>query len=39
MGLKNIKERYQLLQGEIPKIRKMQTDFEVQLPLLSLSYI
>ena len=36
MGLKNIKERYQLLQGKIPKIRKTHTSFEIQLPLLSL---
>ncbi|MDN3596893.1 sensor histidine kinase [Zunongwangia endophytica] len=36
MGLKNIKERYQLLQGKIPEIRKTHTSFEVQLPLLSL---
>lgn len=36
LGLKNIKERYQLLQEEIPEIRKTQTSFEVQLPLLKL---
>ncbi|WP_419212412.1 sensor histidine kinase [Maribacter sp. X9] len=36
MGLKNIKERYQLLQKETPKIRKTETSFEVQLPLLNL---
>lgn len=36
MGLKNIKERYQLLQGKKPEIMTTQTSFEVRLPLLNL---
>lgn len=36
MGLKNIQERYQLLQGEIPEIKISATTFEVKLPLLNL---
>jgi len=36
MGLKNIKERYQLLHGKSPEIIKMQSTFEVKLPLLNL---
>lgn len=36
MGLKNIKERYQLLQGKIPQVKVSETDFEVKLPLLNL---
>lgn len=35
MGLKNIKERYQLLQGLSPEIIENQTSFEVRLPLLN----
>ena len=36
MGLKNIKERYQLLQGKTPEIIKKESSFEVKLPLLNL---
>lgn len=36
MGLKNIRERYQLLQGKIPEVIITETSFEVQLPLLNL---
>lgn len=36
MGLKNIKERYQLLHGKIPEINTNETSFEVKLPLLNL---
>jgi len=36
MGLKNIKERYQLLNGQIPEVRTTETSFEVELPLLNL---
>lgn len=36
LGLKNIKERYYLLQGEIPEIKKTEVSFEVKLPLLNL---
>lgn len=38
MGLKNIKERYQLLQGEAPEIKTSETSFEVKLPLLNLEW-
>ena len=36
MGLKNIRERYQLLQGKTPEIMITDTSFEVKLPLLNL---
>lgn len=36
MGLKNIKERYQLLQGKTPEVIENETSFEVKLPLLNL---
>jgi len=36
MGLENIKERYQLLEGKIPEIEETATSFEVQLPLLNI---
>ncbi len=36
MGLKNIKERYQLLQGKIPEVIESEASFEVKLPLLNL---
>lgn len=36
MGLKNIKERYHLLQGKIPEIISTENSFEVKLPLLNL---
>lgn len=34
MGLKNIRERYLLLQGALPEIITSETSFEVKLPLL-----
>lgn len=36
MGLKNIKERYQLLHGKLPEVRTTETSFIVELPLLDL---
>lgn len=36
MGLNNIKERYQLLEGKAPEIMETPTSFEVQLPLLNI---
>ena len=36
MGLKNIRERYQLLQGTEPEIARTGTAFEVRLPLLNI---
>lgn len=36
MGLKNIRERYQLLQGTPPEIATSEITFEVKLPLLNL---
>lgn len=36
MGLKNIRERYQLLQGTPPEIVRTETAFEVRLPLLNI---
>lgn len=36
MGLKNINERYQLLQGKSPLIIKSESSFEVLLPLLQV---
>lgn len=36
MGLNNIRERYQLLQGRQPEIEKTGTAFKVKLPLLNL---
>jgi len=36
MGLKNIRERYQLLQGIAPEITSSDSSFEVRLPLLHL---
>lgn len=36
MGLKNIRERYQLLQGIQPEIVRTETAFEVRLPLLNI---
>lgn len=36
MGLKNIRERYQLLQNTLPEIISSENSFEVQLPLLNL---
>lgn len=36
MGLNNIRERYQLLQGTRPEIEKTETTFKVKLPLLNL---
>ncbi|HJV20288.1 MAG TPA: histidine kinase [Sediminibacterium sp.] len=36
MGLKNIKERYQLLEGEAPEIIETATSFEIVLPLLNI---
>ncbi|WP_259014646.1 sensor histidine kinase [Emticicia fluvialis] len=36
MGLKNIMERYQLLEGKIPEITKTASSFEVKLPLLNV---
>lgn len=36
MGLKNIRERYQLLQGKIPEIMRTENSFEVKLPLLNV---
>ncbi|GAB3423512.1 sensor histidine kinase [Niabella aquatica] len=36
MGLRNIRERYQLLQGKIPEIAITDNRFEVKLPLLNL---
>ncbi|MBN9313334.1 MAG: hypothetical protein BGO40_01080 [Chryseobacterium sp. 39-10] len=36
MGLKNIRERYQLLQGTTPEINSNEHTFEVRLPLLNL---
>lgn len=36
MGLNNIRERYQLLQGTQPEIEKTETTFKVKLPLLNL---
>ncbi len=36
MGLRNIRERYQLLQGIQPEIERTETDFKVKLPLLNL---
>lgn len=36
MGLKNIQERYQLLEGKTPEISETPTSFEVVLPLLNI---
>ncbi|HWV66268.1 sensor histidine kinase [Chitinophaga sp.] len=36
MGHKNIKERYQLLQGKAPEILETDAFFEVRLPLLNI---
>lgn len=36
VGLKNIRERYQLLHGKTPEVKITETSFEVKLPLLSL---
>lgn len=36
MGLKNIKERYQLLEGKAPDIIETHNSFEVLLPLLNI---
>ena len=36
MGLENIKERYQLLEGKVPEIIETPTSFEVLLPLLNI---
>lgn len=36
MGLKNIRERYQLLYGKIPEVTTTEVSFEVKLPLLNL---
>ncbi|UOE38918.1 sensor histidine kinase [Chryseobacterium oryzae] len=36
MGLKNIRERYQLLQGKMPEVITKSDQFEVKLPLLML---
>lgn len=36
MGLRNIKERYQLLEGRMPDIAETPASFEVVLPLLNI---
>ena len=36
VGLKNIRERYQLLHGKTPEVKMTETSFEVKLPLLNL---